>query len=131
MPVYTGRNLTLSIGGTGYSGQITSAKLVPTQNTNNYVTLSSNQALVDPVTWTLEVTGFQDWLTGATPGFSSALYTAAVAGTAIAFSMVVTAGTARTITGNVRPVFSDIGGDASAPLEQTYSFPVDGSISIT
>lgn len=131
MPVYTGRNLTISINGTAYSGQVTSVRLVPTQNTNQYVTLTSSFAKQDPVTWTLEVTGFQDWLTGVTPGFSSALYTAANTGTAVAFSFVIAAGTTRTVTGNIIPVFSDMGGDATAALEQTYSFPVDGNITIT
>ena len=131
MAVYTGRNLTISIGGVSYSGQVTSCTLTPTQATNQYVTLTQTYAKQEPVTWSLDVEGFQDWLTGATPGFSSAMYTAAATGTAVAFSFVVTAGTARTITGNCIPVFAAIGGAATDALSQTYSFPVDGSISIT
>lgn len=131
MPVYTGRNLTISIATVSYSSQVASVKLVPTQNTNQYVSLTTTMAKQEAVTWTLDVTGWQDWLTGASPGFSSALYTAAATGTAVAFSFVVTAGTARTITGNIIPVFAEIGGDATAALEQTYSFPVDGSITVT
>ena len=131
MPVYTGRNLTISIATVSYSAQITSCTLTPTQNTNQYVTLTSQFAKQEPVTWSLDVEGFQDWLTGATPGFSSALYTAAATGTAVAFSFVVTAGTARTITGNIIPVFGDIGGAAVEALTQSYSFPVDGAITVS
>jgi len=131
MAVYTGRNLTISIATVSYSAQVTSCKLVPAQNTNQYITLTSQFAKQEPVTWTLEVEGFQDWLTGATPGFSSALYTAAATGTAVAFSFVVTAGTARTVTGNIIPVFAEIGGAATEALSQTYSFPVDGAITVS
>lgn len=131
MPVYTGRNLTITINSVAYSGQVTNARVVPTQNTNQYVTLTSSYAKQEPVTWTLEITGFQDWLTGVTPGFSSAMYTAANTGTAISFSLGINAGASRTVTGNIIPIFSDIGGEATAALEQTYSFPVDGSITLT
>lgn len=129
--VYTGRNLTISIATVSYSAQVSSVRLVPAQNTNQYITLTGSAAKQEPVTWTLEVKGFQDWLTGATPGFSSALYTAAGTGTAVAFSFVIAAGTSRTVTGNIIPVFAEIGGDATAALEQTYSFAVDGNITLT
>ena len=131
MPVYTGRNLTITIDSVAYSGQVTNARVVPTQNTNQYVTLTSSYAKQEPVTWTLEVTGFQDWLTGATPGFSSAMYTAANTGTAVSFSLGIVAGASRTVTGNIIPIFSEIGGEATAALEQTYSFPIDGSVTLT
>jgi len=126
--VYTGRNLTLSINAVAYSAQISSAVLTPTQNTNQYITLTGSAAKQEPVTWSLDVTGFADWAT--TTGISKNLYDAAVTGTAIAFSLVVTAGTAKTITGNIIPIFANIGGDATAALEQTYSFPVDGNITV-
>ena len=131
MPVYTGRNLTITINSVAYSGQVTQARVVPAQNTNQYVTLTSSFAKQEAVTWTLEVTGFQDWLTGVTPGFSSAMYTAANTGTAISFSLGLAAGASRTVTGNIIPIFSEIGGEATAALEQTYSFPIDGSITLT
>ena len=132
MPVYTGRNLTISIATVSYSAQVTSCTLTPTQTTEQLITLTSQFAKqTGTVTWTLDVEGFQDWLTGATPGFSSALYTAAAAGTAVAFSFVVTAGTARTITGNIIPVFGEVGGAAVEVLSQTYSFPVDGNITVS
>ncbi|CAB4168408.1 hypothetical protein UFOVP1266_13 [uncultured Caudovirales phage] len=126
--VYTGRNLTLSINAVAYSAQISSATLTPTQNTTQYITLTGSAAKQEPVTWSLDVTGFQDWAT--TTGISKNLYDAANTGTPIAFSLVVTAGTAKTITGNVIPIFANIGGDATAALEQTYSFPVDGNITV-
>lgn len=129
MPVYTGRNLTITINSVAYSAQATSAKLVPTQNTNQYVTLTTTIAKQDPVTWELVIQNFQDWAT--TTGISKNLYDAAVTGTSISFSLGVAAGTSRTVTGNVVPIFAEIGGDATAALEQTYNLPVDGSITLT
>lgn len=129
MPVYTGRNLTITINSVAYSAQVTSAKVVPTQNTNQYVTLTTTIAKQDPVTWELQITNFQDWAT--TTGISKNLYDAAVTGTGVTFSLGVAAGTSRTVTGTVIPVFAEIGGEATAALEQTYNFPVDGNITLT
>lgn len=129
MPVYTGRNLTITINSVAYSAQVTQARLVPTQNTNQYITLTTTTAKAEPVTWTLEVTGFQDW--AATTGISKNLYDAAATGTSVTFSLVVAAGTTRTASGSIIPIFSEIGGEATAALEQTYSFPVDGSLTLS
>ena len=127
MPVYTGRNLTISINAVSYSGQVSVCRLVPTQNTNQYITLTTTTAKADPVTWTLEVTGFQDYAT--TTGISKNLYDAAATGTGITFSVGLP--NSRTASGTVIPVFADIGGTSPDALEQTYSFPVDGSLTLT
>jgi hypothetical protein len=103
--------------------------LVPAQNTNQYITLTTTTAKAEPVTWTLEVTGFQDWAT--TTGISKNLYDAAATGTSVTFSLLVAAGTTRTASGSIIPIFSEIGGEATAALEQTYSFPVDGALSLS
>lgn len=129
MPVYTGRNLTLTINSVAYSGQVTNARLVPTQNTNQYITLTSSTAKQEPVTWSLEVEQFQDWAT--TTGVSKLLYDLAVTGTAVAFSLVIAAGTTRTASGSIIPVFAEIGGAATEALSQTISFPVDGALTLT
>lgn len=127
MPVYTGRNLTITINSVAYSGQVTTARLVPTQNTNQYVTLTTSTAKADPVTWTLEVTGFQDFAT--TTGISKNLYDAAATGTGVTFSLGLP--NSRTASGTIIPIFAELGGDATAALEQTYSFPVDGALTLT
>lgn len=125
--VYTGRNLTITINSVAYSAQVTTARLVPTQNTNQYITLTGSAAKADPVTWTLEVKGFQDFAT--TTGISKNLYDAAATGTSITFSLGLP--NSRTASGSIVPVFSEMGGDATAALEQTYSFPVDGALTLT
>lgn len=129
MPVYTGRNLTLTINSVAYSAQVTAARLVPAQATNQYITLTSSTAKQEPVTWTLEVEQFQDWAT--TTGVSKLLYDLAVTGTAVAFTLVVAAGTTRTASGNIIPVFAEIGGAATEVLSQTVSLPVDGALTLT
>ena len=126
--IYTGRNLTLSINAVAYSAQISSATLTPTQEVNQYITLTGSAAKQGAVTWSLDVEGFQDWAT--TTGISKNLYDAAATGTAVAFSLVVTAGTAKTITGNIIPTFAQIGGAAIEALSQSYSFQVDGNITV-
>lgn len=129
MPVYTGRNLTLTINSVAYSAQVTAARLVPAQATNQYITLTSSTAKQEPVTWTLEVENFADWAT--TTGVSKLLYDLAVTGTGIAFTLVIAAGTSRTASGTIIPVFGEIGGAATEVLTQTFSFPVDGALTLT
>jgi hypothetical protein len=129
--IYTGRNLTLTIATISYSAQISSVTLTPTQESNQYITLTGSAAKQGAVTWSLDVEGFQDWLTPVSPGFSMALYTAAATGTAIAFSFTIAAGTTKTVAGSIVPVFSQIGGAATEALTQTYSFLVTGDISLT
>jgi len=125
--VYTGRNLTITINSVAYSAQVTGAKLIPSQNTNQYITLTGSAAKAEPVTWTLEVKGFQDFAT--TTGISKNLYDAAATGTSVTFSLALP--NSRTASGSIVPVFAEIGGDATAALEQTYSFPVDGALTLT
>lgn len=125
--VYTGRNLTLTINSVVYSAQVTSARLTPTQNTTQYVTLTGSAAKADPVTWSLEVKGFQDFAT--TTGISKNLYDAAATGTSITFSVGLP--NSRTASGSIVPIFAELGGDATAALEQTYTFPVDGALTLT
>ena len=125
--VYTGQTLTLEIDSVSYSAQVTRAELVPTQNTNQEPTLSSVASWVDPVTWVLEIENFSDWT--ATTGISDALYAAAVAGTAIPFELGLPS--ARTVTGDVVPLFANIGGASADVLRQTYSFPVQGNLTLT
>lgn len=127
--VYTGRNLTITINSVAYSAQVSSARLIPSQNTNQYITLTGSAAKADPVTWSLEVKGFQDFT--ATTGFSKNLYDAAATGTTVTFSLGITAGAARTASGSIVPIFAEIGGDATAALEQTYTFPVDGAVTLS
>ena len=129
MPVYTGRNLTLTINSVAYSAQVTSATLTPTQATNQYVTLTSSTAKQEPVTWSLDVENFADW--AVTTGVSKLMYDLAVTGTPVAFSLVINAGTSRTASGNIIPVFGAIGGAATDALTQSYSFPVDGALTLT
>lgn len=125
--VYTGRNLTITINSVAYSAQVTTARLVPSQNTNQYITLTGSAAKADPVTWSLEIKNFQDFAT--TTGISKNLYDAAATGTSVTFSLGLP--NSRTASGSIVPIFAEMGGDATAALEQTYTFPVDGALTLT
>ena len=125
--VLTGRSLTLTIDSDSWSAQAVRAELVPDQPVNQYRTLSDSAATVDPVTWTLEVEAMQDW-TDASSLFE-ALWTAATAGTQVAFSLVVAGG--GTWTGNVLPIFPNGGGSADSALTSSLSFPVNGAVTYT
>jgi hypothetical protein len=125
--ILTGRSLTLTIDGDAWTNQAVRAELVPNQTANQYITLGDTGATLDPATFTLEVEAMQDW-----PDASSlfeALWTAATAGTAIAFTLAVAG--AGSFTGNVLPVFPNAGGSADAALTSTLSFPLIGQATYT
>lgn len=120
--IYTGRSLTIQLDSVAYSAQVSSVKLIPTVNYQQYPTLSSSGSIVEPTTWVLEVVAYTDFATAT--GISQNLWDAADAGTAIPFEMGLTNG--KTATGNILPVFAEVGGAANAPLEQTFTMPVIG-----
>lgn len=122
--VQTGRTLTIKIASTQYEAQCASVRLVPSQNTTQYNTLSSSAAIAGPVTWMLEAEFYQDW--GAAGSFCDAMHTAAVAGTAVAFELGLD-GTGK-FTGNIKPVYIEAGGTPDEAMTLTVSWPVDGDV---
>jgi len=62
------------------------------------------------------------------PGFSRALWNAAVAASTVTFELVVDSGT---FTGSIQPVFPNAGGDATAVLEDDMTFEVVGIPTLT
>jgi len=125
--VITGRALTLTIDGDDWSSQTAEVTLTPTQSSTQYITLSDSAAIVNPATWELTVRAMQDW-----PDASSlfeALWTAATAGTAVAFTLAVAGG--GSFGGNLFPVFPSAGGAADSALESDITFPVNGAVTYT
>jgi hypothetical protein len=125
--VITGRALTLTIDGDNWSSQTAECTLTPTQSATQYITLSDSAAIVAPATWELTVRSFQDWDQAAS--LFEGLWTAATAGTAVAFSMVVSGG--GTFSGDLIPVFPTAGGAADSALESDITFPVNGAVTYT
>lgn len=125
--ILTGRQLTLEIDGDSYSAQTAEVSLVPTNNSETYQTLTGPTTIQLPTTWELNVRAFQDW--NEASSLAEGLVTAATAGDAISFELVVDGG--MTITGNVIPVFPNVGGAADAALEMDLTFPVDGDPTFT
>lgn len=121
--VQTGRSLTVTIDLVAYSAQVAEVTLTPSQNVEQYITLTSSAAVAAPVTWELAVRAYQDW--GVVGSFCDAMWTAAATGTAISFSM----GTdGDTFTGDIIPVYPTVGGPADSALEVEFTFAVDGDV---
>lgn len=125
--VITGRALTITIDGDDWSSQTAECTLTPTQSITQYITLSDSAAIVNPATWELTVRSFQDWDDASS--LFEGLWTAATAGTAVAFTLAVAGG--GSFTGNLLPVFPSAGGAADAALESDITFPVDGAVTYT
>lgn len=125
--IITGRQLTLEIDNDSFSAQTAEVTLVPTNNSETYQTLTGPTTIQLPTTWELNVRAFQDW--NEASSLAEALVVAATAGTAVPFELVVDGG--MTITGNVIPVFPNVGGAADSALEMDLTFPVDGDPTFT
>lgn len=125
--IITGRQLTLEIDGDSFSAQTAEVTLVPTNNSETYQTLTGPTTIQLPTTWELNVRAFQDW--NEASSLAEALVVAATAGDAVSFELVVDGG--MTITGNVIPVFPNVGGAADSALEMDLTFPVDGDPTFT
>ena len=126
LSVITGRTITLEIDGVQYSDQLSSATLTINRTDEQYVTFTDSAPAAGPATATLTVRGYQDWSNGTPPavdGWSRAMWDAAVAGSTVAFELVVDAGT---FTGDILPVFPTGGGDANAALETEMTFQCVG-----
>lgn len=125
--IQTGRDLTITINSIAYSVQTAEVKLVPSQSTEQYITLTGKAAKVMPVTWELNVKAFQDW--DEAVSFCDNIVAAAAVGTAVSFSMGLPG--AGTASGNIMPVYFEVGGAADAALEVDVTFPVTGDVTFT
>lgn len=125
--VQTGRSLTITIDSVDVSIQTAEVTLTSNQTIDQYISLTATAAKAQPATWELRVRGFQDW--GEATSFAEAMWTAAVAGTSLAFSLEVAGG--GTMTGDIVPVYPNVGGSADAALELDLTFQVDGSVTFT
>lgn len=124
--VQTGRTLTIEVNSVNYSAQTASVELITNQTVNQYITLTSSAALSQPATHAVRVSGFQDW--GQAASFAEALWTAAAAGTAVPFELTATGAT---FTGNLIPVFPNVGGAADDVLSLDVTMQVSGSVTAT
>lgn len=126
--VNTGRELTLTINSVAYSIQTAEVTLVPSQSTEQYITLTGKAAVAQPVTWELNVKAFQDW--GEATSFCDNITAAAATGTAVSFSLGLP-GSGNSATGSIIPVYVTAGGAADAALEVDVTFPVNGDVTFT
>jgi hypothetical protein len=125
--VQNGRTLTLTIDGDDVSVQTAEVTLTTDQTVDQYVTLSSSAALAQPATHQLAVRAFADW--GEATSFAEAMWSAAVTGTAIPFSLEVAGG--GVFSGDIIPAYPPVGGSADAALELDMTFAVDGAVTWT
>lgn len=130
--ILTGRSVTITINSVAYTAQVKKAELIPNQQVDQFVSLSATAAKSQPVTWSLAITGWQDWTSGASAGFSRAMNTAAATGTSVSFSLVVgSTGNTVTAAGNIVPMYVGAGGSANEALVNDLTFQVDGSVTFT
>lgn len=125
--VVTGRTITLTVGATAYTDQITSAVLTPSENAITGVVLSGPYAAKGTVTWTLDVEMIADW--GATSSVCEALWTAADAGTGVSFTLL--AATGASFAGTAIPAHPQVGGPADGAQTVSVSMAVNGTITET
>ena len=127
--VQNGKSLTVKIATVDYSVQCSSARLIPNKTVSQFQTLTGTAAKAMGVTtFQLEVTAYQDWITGAGTSMFEAMLAAEVAGTPVAFELATVGGK---FSGNIIPVYPGAGGAADAALEHTFTFEVDGSVTWT
>lgn len=126
LEVQTGRSLTITINSVDRSIQTAEVTLTPSQSVEQYVTLSGSAAVSGPVTFELRVRAFQDW--GEATSFAEAMWSAAATGTPISFDLETAGGN---FTGNIIPVFPNVGGTADAAMELDMTFQVDGAVTWT
>jgi hypothetical protein len=100
--------------------------LTSNQTIDQYISLTATAAKAQPATWELRVRGFQDW--GEATSFAEAMWSAAVAGTSIAFDLTTAGGN---FTGNIVPVYPNVGGSADAAMELDLTFQCDGAVTFT
>lgn len=123
--VLTGRQLTITVATVAYSAQVSSVSVVANNSVSQAKTLTTNIPYNQGTTFALQVDGFQDW--GEATSFCDAMWTAAAAGTAIAFSMVVDGPTANTtLSGQILPVYVTAGGSAEDALSFSQTFEIVG-----
>lgn len=123
--VNTGQSLTLTVGGTSRSAQITNAQLMPTPTRNRYVLIggTETQVVVD-TTYVLSCEVLLDWDSAVT-GWAETLWNAYVSApnTPIAF---VLSSNGNTFSGNLYPEIPPVGGSSNDVHSWSASFQVAG-----
>lgn len=120
----TGSQLTLTIGGTARSEQITAARITgePTRNRYKLIGGTETQKVVDTI-WTMDVSIILDWSSG-TSDFADSLWTAyQTPDTALAFVLTMNS---QTFSGNLYPVAPPAGGPADDIHTWDVTFQLTG-----
>jgi hypothetical protein len=125
--VITGGTLTLTIGGTARSQQITSATLTNDTTRNRFTLIGGTTAhkVVDDQ-WSLACEILQDWSSG-TSDFMDYLWTARSTNPDTSIAFVLTSNS-QTFSGNIYPEYPNVGGAANSELTTSLTFMVDGAI---
>lgn len=125
--IITGGTLTLTIGGTARSAQITSATLTNDTTRNRYTLIGGTTAhkVVDDQ-WNLACEILQDWSSG-TSDFMDYLWTARSTAPDTSVAFVLSSNT-QTFSGAIFPEYPSIGGAAADALTTSLTFVVDGAV---
>lgn len=128
--IITGRDLSLTIDSKAYDAQASTVSLSNTVNQQEYQVLDGKVYKTIDKSAELTVEMYADW--GATGSLCEALWTAAntAPDTALAFSF--TAATGSVFTGNLYPVYPEVGGTAPDAQTVSITFVVkDGTVTGT
>ena len=123
--VLTGRQCTLSIGGTAYTDQILSATLNMNTERLTFDTLSGKAYKVIDTFSTLSIDFLQDW---SVSGLSRALWSATESAPDVVISFVLNTHPNVSFTGNLLPSYPSPGGEATDGQQASLELTVDGNI---
>ena len=122
--VITGNTLTLDIGGTDYTAQVTAVTITREDSQETFDALGSRVYTTITFPYTMDVTILPDW--GAASSLCQALTAAALGApdTPLAFELEVEAGTAEetVVEGSVFPEVVDTGGTGFEVTPVTITF---------
>ena len=122
--IITGRDVSLTLNGSSYDAQATSAVLSNEHTIETYQTLDgrSYKAIDDQWTFTIEL--LADW--GAVSSLFEAMWNEATNYANSTVSVSLTAITGAIFAFNVLPIYPTVGGAAPGPQTDTWTFTVIG-----
>ena len=122
--IITGRDVSLTLNGSSYDAQATSAVLSNEHTIETYQTLDgrSYKAIDDQWTFTIEL--LADW--GAASSLFEAMWGEAENYTNSTVSVSLTAATGAVFVFNVLPIYPTVGGAAPGAQTDTWTFTVIG-----
>jgi hypothetical protein len=123
--VVTGRDVVVTIGGTAYTEQITSATLSNDHILETYQVLTGRVYKAVDDNWKFDMEFLSDW--GKATSLCKALWRAAEDAPNTALTVVLTTVTSNTFTFSIYPAYPSAGGSAPGAQTEKLSFQVSAT----